>query len=513
MEEVMRLEKISKSFGRNQVLFGVDFDLRAGEIHGIMGENGAGKSTLMNIVYGNLRPDSGEIWIDGQKVTIHEVRDAQKLGICFVQQEIALCQDATVAENIFMSRISQGKGFHLKMMAEEARQLLEPLCHGAIDPYESVERLPISCQQLVEIAKAISDNCKILILDEPTSSLSGSEAEALHRVVHGLKEKGIGIIYITHRMSDVFEQCDRVSVLRDGNMVSTMDIKDASVQGLVNDMAGREVDILYPDKAEHISRDDGNTVLEVNDLTDAAGRFKDVSFRLYKGEILGFAGLLGAGRSEIMMGITGLRKMSGGSVIFKGKNILGKATSDIFEDGLVLLPEDRKVQGLFLDMDIEYNTSAVYLRQITKKGAIDRAAEREQAERMCDAMNVKRTGTDQVVRSLSGGNQQKVLLAKILAKKPDVVIMDEPTRGVDVGAKAEIHRLLRKLTQEGVSVILISSELNEVIGMSDRVMMMDSTGCLVGQAEGEDINSDHIMYYISDAYKYAEVNQEVKEHE
>ena len=234
---------------------------------------------------------------------------------------------------------------------------------------------------------------------------------------------------------------------------------------------------------------------------------------MYKGEILGFAGLLGAGRSEVMMGITGLRKMSGGSVIFKGQNILGKATSDIFEDGLVLLPEDRKVQGLFLDMDIEYNTSAVYLRQITKRGAIDRAAEREQAERMCNAMNVKCTGFGQIVRSLSGGNQQKVLLAKVLAKKPKVVIMDEPTRGVDVGAKAEIHRLLRQLTQEGVSVILISSELNEVIGMSDRVMMMDSTGCLVGQAEGEDINSDHIMYYISDAYKYAEVNQEVKEHE
>ena len=332
-------------------------------------------------------------------------------------------------------------------------------------------------------------------------------------MVQGLKEKGIGVIYITHRMSDVFEQCDRVSVLRDGNMVSTMDIKDASVQGLVNDMAGREVDILYPDKAEHISKNDEDVVLEVTNLTDAAGRFKDVSFRLYKGEILGFAGLLGAGRSEVMMGITGLRKMSGGSVIFKGQNILGKATSDIFEDGLVLLPEDRKVQGLFLDMDIEYNTSAVYLRQITKRGAIDRAAEREQAERMCNAMNVKCTGLGQIVRSLSGGNQQKVLLAKVLAKKPKVVIMDEPTRGVDVGAKAEIHRLLRQLTQEGVSVILISSELNEVIGMSDRVMMMDSTGCLVGQAEGEDINSDHIMYYISDAYKYAEVNQEVKEHE
>lgn len=500
--DALQLRGISKSFGRNQVLFSIDFDLRPGEIHAIMGENGAGKSTMMNIVYGNLKADGGDILVNGEKVTINEVRDAQALGICFVQQEIALCQDATVAENIFMSRISQGKGFNMKRLAAEAKEILAPLCGDSIDPYEIVERLPISSQQVVEIAKAISNNCRILILDEPTSSLSGAEADALHNVIQDLKAKGIGIIYISHRMSDVFGQCDRVSVLRDGYMVSTKEIKDATVQQLVNDMAGREVDILYPPKAENIQRDESSVVLDIQGLTDAQGRFRDINFRLHKGEILGFAGLLGAGRSEIMMGITGLRKMSSGKVIFKGRNIMGQPTSDIFHDGLVMLPEDRKVQGLFLDMDIELNTSAAYLKEITKNGMIDRGKELTQAKRMSAAMNVKSTGVHQIVRSLSGGNQQKVLLGKVLAKRPEIVIMDEPTRGVDVGAKAEIHRLLRQLASEGVSIILISSELNEVIGMSDRVCMVDSTGNLVGDVTGDNINSDHIMYYISDAYKY-----------
>ena len=511
--EALQLRDISKSFGRNQVLFSIDFDLQAGEIHGIMGENGAGKSTLMNIIYGNLKSDGGEIRVDGNPVTINEVSDAQKLGICFVEQEIALCQDATVAENIFMARINQGKGFNMKKLAEEARQILEPLCGGSIDPYEIVEKLPISNQQVVEIAKAISNNCRILILDEPTSSLSGEEADALHRVIQDLKKRGIGIIYISHRMSDIFGQCDRVSVLRDGYMVSTRPIAEATVQQLVNDMAGREVDILYPPKAETLQRTEENVVLDVQGLTDAEGRFSDVNFKLYKGEILGFAGLLGAGRSEIMQGLTGLRPMKGGKVIFHGRDIMGKSTSAIFQDGLVMLPEDRKKQGLFLDMDIEMNTSAAYLQQITRGGVIQRGKERRQAEEMSKSMNVRCTGIHQIVRSLSGGNQQKVLLAKVLAKRPDVVIMDEPARGVDVGAKAEIHRLLRQLASEGVSVIMVSSELNEVMGMSDRVVMLDSSGCLVGDVTGDDINSDHIMYYISDAYKYQEKNDEVTEHE
>jgi len=504
--DVLQMKGISKSFGRNQVLFDVNFNLRPGEIHGIMGENGAGKSTMMNILYGNLEANAGEIYVAGEKVTIKEVQDAQKLGICFVQQEIALCQDATVTENIFMSRINHSRSFNMHKLAKEAKEILDPLCHGAINPYDTVDKLPISSQQVVEIAKAVSGDCKILILDEPTSSLSGSEADALHAMIHDLKDRGIGIIYISHRMSDIFGQCDRVSVLRDGRMVSTYDIKDATVPQLVKDMAGREVNVLYPEKHVASEGETEEIVLEVKNLKDAAGRFEDISFKLRKGEVLGFAGLLGAGRSEIMCGVVGLRKLAGGEVIFHGQNIVGKSTADIFNEGMVMLPEDRKTQGLFLDMDIELNTSAAYLSQITKGGFISRALEKKQAEEMSKELAVKCTGIHQIVRSLSGGNQQKVLLAKVLAKKPEVVIMDEPTRGVDVGAKAEIHRLLRKLANEGVSVILISSELEEVMGMSDRVCMIDSTGHFVGDVTGDDINSDKIMYYISDAYKYQEAN-------
>ncbi|SFP65471.1 monosaccharide ABC transporter ATP-binding protein, CUT2 family [Oscillibacter sp. PC13] len=505
----LELKGISKSFGRNQVLFGVDFALRPGEIHAIMGENGAGKSTLMNIVYGNLKPDGGEIYINGQKTAINHVLDAQNLGICFVHQEIALCQDATVAENIFMSQIGRGGKYNLKTLAAKAKEILDPLSSKPIDPYEIVERLPISSQQVVEIAKAISNNCRILILDEPTSSLSGAEAEALHQMIHRLRENGIGIIYISHRMSDIFEQCDRVSVLRDGHMVATYNVSEVSVQQLVNDMAGREVDMLYPEKAADLHREESNVVLDVRGLEDAAGKFHEINFRLYQGEVLGFAGLLGAGRSEIMKGIVGLRKLKGGEVLFQGKNIVGMRTKDIFDSGLVMLPEDRKKQGLFLDMNIRQNTVATYLSEITKNGIIDRKKERELTQSRIERMNIRCVGSDQIVRSLSGGNQQKVLVAKTLAKKPEIVIMDEPTRGVDVGAKAEIHRLLRDLTHEGVSVILVSSELNEVIGMCDRVELIDGSGTIVKEVLGDEINSDTIMYYISDAYRYEQSNREV----
>jgi ribose transport system ATP-binding protein len=502
--DILEVKGISKSFGRNQVLFGIDFNLRSGETHGIIGENGAGKSTLMNIIYGSLRPDGGEIFVNGEPASIHGVRDAQRLGICFVHQEITLCQDVTVAENIFMSQIGQGQRFQMKKLAEKAMDILDPLIGGAIDPYTIVEKLPISSQQIVEIAKAISNNCRILILDEPTASLSGTEADALHKTIRDLKGKGIGVIYITHRMADVFDQCDRVSVLRDGKMISTYNVDEVAVPQLINDMAGREVDMLYPAKAENLSRGNADAVLEVKDLTDAAGKFRDVSFNLYKGEILGFAGLLGSGRSEIMQGIVGLRRLKSGDVRFKGENIAGWSTKRIFEEGLVMLPEDRKKLGLFLDMDIANNTSANYLLLVSYLGFIDGRKEKSQAGKLVERMNVRCFGTNQIVRNLSGGNQQKVLLAKVLAKTPDIVIMDEPTRGVDVGAKAEIHRFLRQLTREGVSVILVSSELNEIIGICDRVELIDKSGSVVGEASGKDIQSDYIMYYISGAYKYVQ---------
>lgn len=498
----IELKGISKSFGQNSVLKDVDFCLGEGEIHALMGENGAGKSTLMNIVYGALKPDSGEIFVGGEKVQINRVQDAQKLGICFVQQEIALCQDVTVAENIFMSRVNEKKGFGFqrKKQYEEARKILEPLVGDSIDPGAIVSTLSISSQQVVEIAKAISDKCRILILDEPTAALSSTESEGLYKVMQDLKKENISIIYISHRMSEIFEQCDKVSVLRDGRMISTYDVAEAKIQKLVNDMAGREVDMMYPPKAEKI--DYGQVCLEVKELEDAAGRFSDISFKLHKGEILGFSGMLGAGRSEIMSAIVGLRRLKSGQVIFKGRNMKGMSTSQIYNQGLVLLPEDRKKLGLFLEMDIEHNVSANYLELICSGAWINKKAEHENAEMMIEKINIRCTGANQLAGSLSGGNQQKVLIAKVLAKKPDVVIVDEPTRGIDVGAKAEVHRMLRTLANEGIGIIMVSSDMNEVLGMSDRVIIIGAGGRMAGEVTAEEINSDTIMYYASGANQY-----------
>ncbi len=501
-ENLLELKNISKSFGSNQVLFDVDFTLRSGEIHAIIGENGAGKSTLMNIVDGLLQPESGEIIIEGKRVDITSPLDAQGHGICFVHQEIALCQDVSVAQNIFMSQINADKKavVNYKELSRKAKEILYSLVKDAIDPNDLVMHLTISNQQVVEIAKALSTECKVLILDEPTAALSESETEALYEIMHNLAARGIGIIYISHRMSEIFEQCDRVSVLRDGYMVSIYDVANVTVKQLVNDMAGREVNAIYPPKAESFDAGKAETLLEVKHITDGNARFRDVSFHLKRGEMLGFSGLIGSGRSEIMQGITGIRKLHEGEVLFRGENIAGKPAKEIFQKGLLYMSEDRKQSGLFLEMSIMHNISAMHIEVVTQKGFINASKEKSQGERMAKELNVKCTSTQQWVMDLSGGNQQKVLIAKLLAKKPDVIILDEPTRGIDVAAKAEIHRLLRQLVQEGIGVIIVSSELNEVIGMCDRVIIVNE-GKLVGEVSGEEISSNRIMFFASGAFR------------
>jgi ribose transport system ATP-binding protein len=501
-EYLLELKNVSKSFGTNQVLFDVDFQLHAGEIHAIIGENGAGKSTLMNIADGLVKADSGEIIIEGQTVEINNPMDAQRNGICFVHQEIALCQDVSVAQNIFMSQINASKQglVNYNDLATRAREILNTLVQDTIDPNALVMNLSIPNQQVVEIAKALSTEPKILILDEPTASLTEAETEALYDIMHKLTARGIGIIYISHRMSEIFDQCDRVSVLRDGYMVARYDVADVKVQQLVNDMAGREVNAIYPGKAENITRKAENVMLSVKGLADEAGLFEDISFDLYRGEMLGFYGLIGSGRSEIMQGITGLRRLKRGEVIYNGSNIVGQSPKKIFGEGLLYMSEDRKVSGLFLEMNLMYNISAMHLEQINERGIINTTKEKEQAERMSAEMNIKATGIGQLLMNLSGGNQQKALLAKLLVKKPEVVILDEPTRGIDVAAKAEIHRLLRRLVDDGIGVIIVSSELNEIIGMCDRVAVVYE-GEIVDEANGEEINSNHIVYYATGAFR------------
>ena len=501
---LLELEHISKSFGTNQVLKNVNFQLEAGEVHALLGENGAGKSTMLNIIGGLLEPNGGTIRINGEEKKIHSILEAKELGIGFVHQEIELCQDVTVAENIMMSSISDSNALRVnfKKLAKEAGEILKPIVGDAIDPMALVSSLPISQQQVVEIAKALAYKCRILLLDEPTAALSESEAEALFKIMGQLKAEGMGIIFISHRMEEVFEQSDRVTVLRDGEIISTRSALDAQLNDLIRDMAGREITDIYPPKAEHIDYTPENVLLKVEDLTDAKNRFKDINFSLYKGEVLGLAGLVGSGRTEILQTIVNLRKRSAGHVTLLGENIDKLSTSAIYNKGLVLLSEDRKKSGLFLEYAIAPNVSSTYLEEITNGLFLNGRKENELAGKWIGELGIRAEGPRQVVGRLSGGNQQKALLAKLLAKIPKVILLDEPTRGVDVGAKSDIGKYIRNLANEGIGVIIISSEMNELLGLCDRLIMIDIDGDQVPEVTGDSFNSDTVVYYISGAYKY-----------
>lgn len=503
-DNVLELKGITKSFGPTRVLKNVDFSVRKGEIHALVGENGAGKSTLMNITYGLVEAESGEIYVDGKRVDIKNAHVAQNNGICFVHQEIALCSDVTVAENIFMSEIHQKFALKLnyRQLQKRAAEILYPLSKDTIKPAHLVGSLSISQQQVVEIARALSIQCKVLILDEPTASLTESEADALYKIMHQLKNEGIGVVFISHRMNEIFEQCDRVTVLRDGNMISVNDVKNVTPRSLVADMVGRDIENMYPPKATSISYKEEDVILDVSNVTDAEKVwFDDVSFRLFRGEMLGIAGLVGAGRSELVQGIIGLRKLEKGTVKFFGQDISHHKARKVFDSGLVYLSENRKETGLFIDMSIKNNVSSMFLKCVSKRGQLSHRLEETLAKEKIESLNIRCRDQDQLISSLSGGNQQKVLVGKVLAVPPKIVIMDEPTRGIDVGAKAEIHQLLRGLVEQGIGVIMISSELNEIVGMCDRVLVMHE-GRMAGEVCGNEIEGKNIMHVASGADQY-----------
>ncbi len=488
MQPLLQIQNISKSFGANKALRGAHFELRAGETHALAGENGAGKSTLMNVIDGILQPDSGEIYIDGRPVKINSPAEAQRLGIGFVHQEIALCADISVAENIFMARTAQTarRLVDVADLLARARDVLSPLAD--IDPRLPAGLLSISQQQLVEIAKALTLDCRILILDEPTAALTEHEAQKLFAIMRGLAARGMGIIYITHRMAEIFENCDRVTVMRDGQHIRTDRTADITSADVVNAMVGRKLDTLYPPKMQG---ERGPEILKVQGLTDR--RYKDVSFALHKGEILGLGGLIGAGRSEIARGMTRLEGAAQGRVWLNGIEVQLRDYADCISRGIVYLSEDRKGDGVFLDMPISANIAALNLSQVSGRlGVIDNAKEATQAQEIGKSLHLKAASVAHKVSSLSGGNQQKVALAKLLAVHPKVIFLDEPTRGVDVGAKAEIHAILRGLACEGVGVAVISSEMPELIGLCDRVLVI-SEGRVAGELEGEDITETNIM--------------------
>ncbi|MRI35145.1 D-xylose ABC transporter ATP-binding protein [Endozoicomonas sp. OPT23] len=495
-EVIMEIVDVHKCFGPTKALAGVNFTLHQGEIHALCGENGAGKSTLMKVIDGLHQPDSGNIHIKGKKVVINGALEAQKLGIGFVHQEIVLCPDVSVAENINMALTNQSKKWFVNYseMNKRAKESLKDIAPH-INPSARLDSLSISEQQLVEIAKALSLDCDVLILDEPTAALTEAESQALFNIMQALKAKGISIIYISHRMAEVFEQCDRVTVLRDGIWVCTDRIKDTSPDNVVKSMVGRDVGHLYPEK---LQEDFANldVMLEVANLSDG-DRFNDIQFKLHQGEIFGVSGLIGAGRSEMVKAICGLHAKTSGEISFKGQPASIKHYSDSINQGIVYLSEDRKEDGVFLDVSIARNISVLKLEQVCNNmKCIDPAAERKQAQKLTDQLKLKSAGMDKPVSSLSGGNQQKVALAKMLSVNPSIIIMDEPTRGIDVGAKVEIHQLIRKLANEGVGVIVISSELPEVVGLCDRVMVMHE-GEQQGTLTGDEITEQNIIHLAS----------------
>jgi ribose transport system ATP-binding protein len=488
---VLEIRNVSKRFGAIKALTEVTFSLEKGEVHALCGENGAGKSTLMNIIAGVLQPNEGEILVDGAAVKIASPAFAQSLGIGLVHQEIALCPDATVAENMFMAATNRRRSpfMNFARLEREAQAVMNRL--APIDVRQKVCDLPISSQQLVEIAKALTLDCRVVIFDEPTAALTEAEAQVLFGIINDLKAQGISIVYISHRMAEIFSLCDRVTVFRDGRYVSTENVSEITSEDIVRRMVGREITQLYPEK-QPVSERGGEPILSIRDLGDGK-RFHDVSFELRKGEILGIGGLIGSGRTEIAEGICGLRTVTEGDVKLEGKALRTASYADAVRAGVVYLSEDRKGSGVFLDLSIAQNIAALDLKSLTGRfGLLNTKAEAERATDLARRLGVRMGGIDMPVSSLSGGNQQKVAIAKQLAVGPKVILMDEPTRGIDVGAKSEIHRLLRDLARSGIGIVVITSELPELLGLCDRAVVIHE-GRVAGELEGEAMTEEAIM--------------------
>lgn len=484
---LLEMKGIHKSFPGVKALVDVGLQLKAGEVHALLGENGAGKSTLIKVLGGIYHAEEGEIYIDGQKVTIDGVVAAREAGISIVHQELVLVPYMTVAENIFLGREPGSKmNINRKQMTEEAQKLMDAY-EMNIDADTLVERLTIAQQQMVEIVKAISFNSKILVMDEPTSSISDKEVGFLFETMRTLTKKGVGIIYISHKMSELEEICDRVTVMRDGQTVGTKVVKETTKDELIAMMVGRELTNYY-------TRDylePGEVVLKCEHISDKK-MAKDASFELHRGEIVGFAGLVGAGRSETMKAVFGLAPSMSGEVWVDGQKVQIKSPVDALKYGIALVPESRKEEGLYKVQSVRFNSTIEVLSQFIKNLHVNGKKEEEITQKYIDMMGTKTPSQEQVIGNLSGGNQQKVMIGRWLATSPKILILDEPTRGVDVGAKAEIYAIMNELVKQGMSIIMISSELPEIINMSDRIYVMNEgrvTGCL----SHEDVTQEKIM--------------------
>ncbi len=495
MEErnILELKHISKQYTGVKALDDVSISFRRGEVHALMGENGAGKSTLIKTLSGAIQPNDGEIVFEGTTYTHMEPHQAMELGIHVIYQEFNMMPELSVAENIFMGQqLGGGVLFNKSITEERAQKILDGM-HVKINAKETVKNLSVANMQLVEIAKALTRDVKVLVMDEPTAPLTDAEVETLFEIVQMLKSKGVTIIYISHRIAEVFQISDRVSVLRDGRFIKTVMTNEVDRDELIRLMVGREVSDTYP------KRDfaPGEVVLELRDV--CGNGVENVSFAVRSGEIFGLSGLVGAGRTETMRMIFGADPIDSGEVLLNGQPVHPKHPAEAVKLGIGLIPEDRKQQGLLLDLPIFTNISMATMRDISHFTVVNSRAEKENVNRLVEAVTIKTPSITQLVRNLSGGNQQKVVLAKWLAANCKVLIFDEPTRGIDVGARHEIYKLMNELCRQGIAIVMISSDMEEILGMSDRIMVL-CEGHQAGILEREAFSQETILSLASGQY-------------
>lgn len=489
--KLLIMKSIEKSFPGVKALQNAYLELEKGEVNVILGENGAGKSTLMKILTGVYSKDSGEIFLNGERIEVKTPKEAEKYGISIIYQEFNLLPHLRVSENIFITRLPKNS-FGIvdeKKLFENTEKILKKL-NLNINPNEIVANLSVAQQQMVEIAKALSVNCQILIMDEPTAALTESEINDLFKVIKDLKEKGVGIIYISHRMEELKHIANKVTIMRDGQYINTLNFKDTTLDEMISLMVGRSLENQFPKRKKNI----GEVILEIKELSKR-GKFKDVSFQLKKGEILGFSGLMGAGRTEVARAIFGADLIDSGEIILEGKKLNIKTPRDAIKEGIAYLTEDRKKDGLLLNLSVEDNIMVSNPNSYSNNMKIcNFNKSKELCEKFIKSMNIKTPNLKQEIKNLSGGNQQKAIIARWLCEEKKILMIDEPTRGIDVGAKREVYLLMNQLVEEGVSIIMISSELPEVLGMSDRVLIMRE-GRVTGILPVEELNQEKIMYY------------------
>ncbi len=485
---LLEMKDISKSFTGVNVLRDVHFKLEKGTVHALMGENGAGKSTLMKILAGITKSDKGSICINGKNVEINSPSDSQNLGIAMIHQELSPIPGMTVAENIYFGR-EPGKSVFVdyRQLYKQTEELLDRLHIKNISPREKLQNLQVADQQLIEIAKAISYNAEIIIMDEPTSAITDKEVENLFVIINNLRKAGKGIIYISHKMDEVFRISDEITVLRDGAYVDSWKAKDINNDILIRNMVGRELSEIFPKVHVPI----GEKVLEVRNLT-LQNKFHNINFDVRRGEILGIAGLVGAGRTEVMQALFGLTPADKGEIIFEGKKLNPREPREAIKNGLAFVTEDRKGEGLVPYMSVAHNITLASLKDFDKNFLIDMKSEDDVIQKQIASLRIRSYGKEQLVTSLSGGNQQKVVLAKWLIRKPKLLILDEPTRGIDVGAKSEIYKIMCDFVAKGNSIIMISSEMPEVMGMADRIVVL-SNRKLGGELNREEFVQENIM--------------------